>query len=98
MRCPNCQHQNTKVIDSRHADDMTVIRRRRECESCGTRFTTFERIELSPLVVIKKDNTREKFDREKVLEGLRSEEHTSELQSRFDLVCRLLLGKKINQF
>lgn len=70
MRCPNCQHQNTKVIDSRHADDMTVIRRRRECESCGTRFTTFERIELSPLVVIKKDNTREKFDREKVLEGL----------------------------
>lgn len=70
MRCPNCKHENTKVIDSRHADDMTSIRRRRECEACNSRFTTFERIELSPLVVIKKDNTREKFDRDKILDGL----------------------------
>ncbi|WP_040928708.1 transcriptional regulator NrdR [Nosocomiicoccus massiliensis] len=70
MRCPVCSHENTKVIDSRQTDDMTSIRRRRECESCGARFTTFERIELSPLMVIKKDNTREQFDRDKLLDGL----------------------------
>ena len=70
MRCPKCQHTNSKVVDSRHADEMNAIRRRRECEDCATRFTTFERIELSPLVVIKKDGTREVFDRSKVLDGL----------------------------
>lgn len=70
MKCPNCSHQNSKVIDSRHAEDIDAIRRRRECESCNTRFTTFERIELSPLVVVKKDGTREVFNREKVLDGL----------------------------
>lgn len=70
MKCPNCTHQNSKVIDSRHAEDIDAIRRRRECESCHTRFTTFERIELSPLVVVKKDGTREVFNREKVLDGL----------------------------
>ena len=69
MRCPKCQDANSKVVDSRHADEMNAIRRRRECENCGTRFTTFERIELSPLVVIKKDGTREVFDRSKVLDG-----------------------------
>ncbi len=70
MRCPKCQHTNSKVVDSRHADEMNAIRRRRECDDCQTRFTTFERIELSPLVVIKKDGTREVFDRSKVLDGL----------------------------
>lgn len=70
MKCPNCAHQNSKVIDSRHAEDLESIRRRRECESCHARFTTFERIELSPLVVVKKDGTREVFNREKVLDGL----------------------------
>ena len=70
MRCPKCQHTNSRVIDSRHADEMNAIRRRRECDDCQTRFTTFERIELSPLVVIKKDGTREVFDRSKVLDGL----------------------------
>lgn len=58
------------MIDSRHADDMTAIRRRRECEDCGTRFTTFERIELQPLIVVKKDGTRQAFNRDKVLHGL----------------------------
>jgi len=58
------------VIDSRHADDLTAIRRRRECEDCGTRFTTFERIELQPLIVVKKDGTRQAFNRDKVLHGL----------------------------
>lgn len=70
MRCPNCQSTNSRVVDSRHTDEMNTIRRRRECESCRTRFTTFERIELSPLVVKKKDGTREAFDRTKVLTGL----------------------------
>ena len=70
MRCPNCRHTSSKVVDSRHADEMNAIRRRRECDNCGTRFTTFERMELSPLVVIKKDGTREVFDRAKVLDGL----------------------------
>ncbi|HIW37832.1 MAG TPA: transcriptional regulator NrdR [Candidatus Jeotgalicoccus stercoravium] len=70
MRCPNCRHTSSKVVDSRHADEMNAIRRRRECDNCRTRFTTFERMELSPLVVIKKDGTREVFDRSKVLDGL----------------------------
>lgn len=70
MKCPNCSHQNSKVIDSRHVEDLDSIRRRRECEACHTRFTTFERVELSPLVVVKKDGTREVFNREKLLDGL----------------------------
>lgn len=70
MKCPQCQHSNSKVIDSRHTDEMSAIRRRRECESCGFRFTTFERVEVTPLVVVKKDGTREVFNREKVLAGL----------------------------
>ena len=70
MKCPQCQHSNSKVIDSRHTDEISTIRRRRECESCGFRFTTFERVEVTPLVVVKKDGTREVFNREKVLAGL----------------------------
>lgn len=54
MKCLKCGYNQSKVIDSRHADDLNAIRRRRECEQCGTRFTTFERIELSPLIVVKK--------------------------------------------
>lgn len=70
MKCPKCNFNQSKVVDSRHADDLTAIRRRRECENCGTRFTTFERIELAPLIVVKKDGTREAFNRDKVLHGL----------------------------
>ena len=70
MRCPNCKYDNSKVVDSRHADDLTAIRRRRECESCGFRFTTFERVELSPLIVVKKDGARQTFNRDKILNGL----------------------------
>lgn len=70
MRCPRCQHNNSRVIDSRQADDSRAIRRRRECESCGYRFTTFERIEAAPLLVIKKNGDREEFNREKILRGL----------------------------
>ena len=70
MQCPKWHHNNSKVVDSRQADDGRTIRRRRECENCGFRFTTFERIEETPLLVIKKNGTREEFNREKVLRGL----------------------------
>ena len=70
MRCPTCQYNGTKVVDSRPVDDNKAIRRRRECEDCGFRFTTFEKVEETPLIVIKKDGSREEFSREKVLRGL----------------------------
>src|SRR5690606_11741599 len=70
MRCPSCQFNGTRVIDSRPVDDNKEIRRRRECESCGFRFTTFERVETTPLIVVKKDGSREEFSREKILRGL----------------------------
>ena len=63
MKCPKCNSTHSRVIDSRHADEANAIRRRRECENCGTRFTTFEHIEMSPLIVVKKDGTREQFSR-----------------------------------
>ncbi|HLQ40762.1 MAG TPA: transcriptional regulator NrdR [Tetragenococcus sp.] len=70
MHCPRCHNNNSRVIDSRQTDDGRAIRRRRECEKCGYRFTTFERIEETPLLVIKKNGAREEFNREKVLRGL----------------------------
>ncbi|MCG4282103.1 transcriptional regulator NrdR [Lacticaseibacillus saniviri] len=70
MQCPHCHHNSSRVVDSRPTDGGRAIRRRRECENCGFRFTTFERIEQTPLLVIKKNGTREEFNREKVLKGL----------------------------
>lgn len=70
MRCPACQYNGTRVVDSRPVDDNKEIRRRRECESCSFRFTTFEKIEETPLIVVKKEGSREEFTREKVLRGL----------------------------
>ena len=70
VKCPSCQHNGTRVVDSRPADEVRSIRRRRECEKCLYRFTTFERVEESPLVVVKKEGTREEFSREKILRGL----------------------------
>jgi len=68
--CPHCHHDSSKVIDSLPSDEGRAISRRRECEFCGTRFTTFERLEKSPLLVIKKNGNREEFSREKLLRGL----------------------------
>ncbi|MGP4071321.1 transcriptional regulator NrdR [Piscibacillus sp. B03] len=70
MRCPNCDAKNTRVLDSRPIDEGRSIRRRRECESCQYRFTTFERVEEIPLIVVKKEGTREEFNREKLKRGL----------------------------
>lgn len=69
MQCPYCNYKESKVVDSRHTDSNS-IRRRRECESCTKRYTTYETIETTPIMVIKKDNTREYFDREKIKNGL----------------------------
>ena len=69
MQCPYCNYKESKVVDSRHTDSKS-IRRRRECESCKKRFTTYEIIETTPVMVVKKDNTREYFDREKIKNGL----------------------------
>jgi len=70
MRCPACNYNGTKVLDSRPVQDSTSIRRRRECESCGYRFTTFETVEQTPLIIVKKDGTRDEFSREKIMRGL----------------------------
>ncbi|GLO66820.1 transcriptional repressor NrdR [Oceanobacillus kimchii] len=70
MRCSNCENKNTKVLDSRPIEEGRAIRRRRECERCGFRFTTFERIEEVPLIVVKKDGVRQEFSREKLTRGL----------------------------
>ncbi|MGX7058636.1 transcriptional regulator NrdR [Vagococcus humatus] len=70
MQCPKCHYNGSRVVDSRPADDGRAIRRRRECESCGYRFTTFERVEATPLLVIKKNGGREEFSRDKILRGL----------------------------
>ncbi|HER5557341.1 NrdR family transcriptional regulator [Streptococcus pyogenes] len=70
MRCPKCNYHKSSVVDSRQAEDGNTIRRRRECEQCHTRFTTFERVEELPLLVIKKDGTREQFSRDKILNGV----------------------------
>lgn len=70
MRCPFCGHDDSKVIDSRPTDEGVAIRRRRECIKCAQRFTTYEKVESLPIVVIKKDKTREMFNREKLLAGI----------------------------
>jgi transcriptional repressor NrdR len=66
MRCPFCAHEDSQVKDSRPTEDNTAIRRRRQCEGCGARFTTFERVQLREITVVKSDNTREAFDRGKI--------------------------------
>ena len=70
MRCPYCGEENTRVIDSRPAEDNNAIRRRRNCDECGKRFTTYEKVETVPLIVIKKDNNREPYDRSKIQDGI----------------------------
>ena len=70
MKCPFCNHENTRVIDSRPAEENNSIRRRRVCDECGKRFTTYEKVETIPLIIIKKDNNREAYDRAKIESGV----------------------------
>ena len=70
MKCPFCSQDNTRVVDSRPADENSSIRRRRMCDACGKRFTTYEKVETIPLIVIKKDRTREQYDRGKIEAGV----------------------------
>ena len=71
MRCPACGERDTRVVDSRDLDDSATIRRRRECNACATRFTTYERVEAARLLVVKRDGTRQEWDKEKLANGLR---------------------------
>ncbi|MEX2183098.1 MAG: transcriptional regulator NrdR [Chloroflexota bacterium] len=71
MRCPQCGERDTRVVDSRDLDESATIRRRRECNACATRFTTYERIEAARLVIVKRDGARQEFDRDKLAAGLR---------------------------
>ena len=70
MKCPFCGHENTRVIDSRPAEENNSIRRRRVCDECSKRFTTYEKVETIPLIIIKKDNNRETYDRSKIEAGV----------------------------
>ena len=70
MRCPHCGVRDTRVVDSRDLEESTTIRRRRECPACSTRFTTYERVEAARLIVLKRDGTRQEFDRDKLADGL----------------------------
>jgi transcriptional repressor NrdR len=71
VRCPVCGQRDTRVVDSRDLEDSGSIRRRRECAACSTRFTTYERVEAARLVLVKRDGTRQEFDRDKLANGLR---------------------------
>ena len=70
MKCPFCNQDNTRVVDSRPVEDNNAIRRRRQCDECGKRFTTYEKVETIPLIVIKKDMNREQYDRSKIEGGI----------------------------
>ena len=70
MICPKCKYNNTRVLDSRETDGQKAVRRRRECDECNHRFTTFERLETTNFIVVKSDGTRENYDREKVMKGI----------------------------
>ena len=88
MKCPFCSSDNTRVIDSRPADDNNSIRRRRLCDDCNKRFTTYEKVETIPLIVIKKDNTREQFDRAKMEAGVLRACHKRPIST--ELIAKLL--------
>ncbi len=104
MKCAYCGHEETKVLDSRDAEDVEVTRRRRECEKCGKRFTTFERVEMLDLAVLKKDGSKEAFSRDKVLEGVRkacwkrpvTEEQVEDLVDRVERELRKREGSELS--
>jgi len=101
VKCPYCSCDDTRVIDSRPAEDNSCIRRRRQCEQCGKRFTTYEKLETMPLMVIKKDDSRETFDRSKIESGVLRSCHkrpvsTQQIESMIDEIENQIfnLGQK----
>ena len=90
MRCPFCAHENSQVKDSRPSEDGAAIRRRRQCEECGARFTTFERVQLRELTVVKKDGKREPFDRAKLERAIGHATRKRDIQA--DKIDRLVSG------
>lgn len=110
MKCPFCGLDNTRVVDSRPADDNRSIRRRRKCDECGKRFTTYEKVEIIPLTVIKKDKTRENYDRGKILAGIlrachkrpisidQIEDAVNEIENEiFNLECKEIESQRIGE-
>jgi len=110
VKCPNCLSDNTKVIDSRDVDDFKAVRRRRECEKCKSRFTTYERVELTNLLVVKKDGRREVYDRNKLESGIfkscekraisreQIERTVSDIESKLQSTCDTeIKSKKIGE-
>ncbi len=91
MKCPFCGHENTRVIDSRPAEENNSIRRRRVCDECDKRFTTYEKIETIPLIVVKKDNNREAYDRTKIEAGVLRACHKRPISAKHMTVPRLKL-------
>ena len=111
MKCPYCSHENTDVLETRDSEDLSVTRRRRNCPKCEKRFTTYERVESVPITVIKKDDRRETFDREKLRRGIwrasgKTTIKASDVDRVVDEVERELIGgettevasKKIGEF
>ena len=97
MKCPYCNHAGSEVVETRDNEDLAVIRRRRQCSSCTKRFTTYERIENVPLIVIKRNGRRESFDREKLMRGVlraceRTEVSHQQMQEVVDMVEREMRG------
>ena len=90
MRCPFCSHFDTTVKDSRTTDDLSAVRRRRQCPQCGSRFTTFERIQLRDLIVIKKDGLRVAFDRDKLARSIETALHKRPIPA--DQIDRMISG------
>ena len=97
MKCPFCFFEESKVIDSRSADDNTTIRRRRECLNCGKRYTTYEKIESIPIQVIKKDLTRENFNKDKIVNGLIIACQKSQIEKLADEIERDISNKMITE-
>lgn len=102
MQCPYCQNNDTDVVETREGEDLAVTRRRRECEKCAKRFTTYERVETTPLLVIKKDGRRESFNREKLRNGIfracqKRPVSADLIDNLTDEVEKELLGKQTNE-
>ena len=94
MKCPYCGNFDTRVIDSRPAEDGTSIRRRRSCDACGKRFTTYEKVETIPLIIIKKDNNREQYDRKKIEGGYKRPVPADAIEATIDSIEKDIFSRE----